>query len=138
MVKILLRDGLELFEIVFGIETGVVLGRVDRLLTNDGVKEVATLRHAAAGRNGSIALGIDQRVAARIGDGVEVARDENFEAVEAPVLPSLDGKAEHSAAREDADHVDAHGRTQIFFNRCEHLERLMYANGALFEAVVIA
>ncbi len=134
VVQILLRDWLELFEIVFRVQPLIV----DRLLADDGVKEVAALRHAPARRNGHIALGIDQSVAPGVDRCVEISGHQHFEPVETPALPALSGKAEHGVARKDAHHVDAHRGAQVFLDKGKHLEGLVHANGAFFQAVVVA
>ena len=134
VIEIRLRNRLELLEIILRIQ----LLFVDRLLTDDGIEEVATLGHAPARRHRPVAFGINQRVALFIGDGVEVAGHQHFEPVEIPTLPALDGKSEHGRAREDARHVHAHRRAQIFIDQRQHLEGLVYAHRTLFETVVVA
>ncbi len=92
-------DGLELLEVVLGVQAVFV----DRRLAHDGVEEVAALGHAAAGRDGQVAFGIDEGVAVRVEGDVELPSDQDVEAVvDAPGLPVLVGEAEHGLARGNA------------------------------------
>ena len=97
IVEVGLFERAELLEVVGGVK---VLG-VEVILADDGVEEVEAFGHAAGGRSGDVALGVDEDVAVFSFSGVEFAADKDGEAVERPGLPILIFKAEHGFAAGD-------------------------------------
>jgi hypothetical protein len=132
---LLVGDGCEFFEVIVGIQPVLVYRR----LAHDGVEEIAIARHAAAGRDAGVALGIDERVAAGIHGDAEVLRDQNLETIRhAPRLPIVVREAEHRLAGEHALDVEPQRALQIVLDQPEHLVRLVDFDGAILQPEVPA
>jgi hypothetical protein len=126
--NLLVGDGGEFFEVVVGIQPVLVDGR----LAHDGVKEIAAARHAAAGRDAGVALGIDESVAAGIHGNPEILRDQDLEAIRhAPGLPIVVGETEHRFAGEHTLDVEPQGALQIFLQQTEHLVGFVDLDGSI-------
>ena len=101
-------------------------------------EEVKAFRHARARGHAEIAFGIDERVLVLVDRDVELARDEDFKAIEGPRLPVLVGEPEHGLAPQDTLHVHAERLLQVFLDEAEHLVRLVDFHAPVWQAIVVA
>jgi len=134
LLEIPIADGAELLEVVARVEPVFV----DLALPDDRVEEVAPLRHPAARRRGQVALGMDEDIAVGVAAGVEIDRDQDFEAVgHLPRLPVVVAKAEECSPARDALDVDTHRLLEIVLDEAQHLVGLVDLHGRRLQPVVV-
>jgi len=134
IIEVAVRDRTELFQVIGWVELGVV----DWSLADDGVEKEPVFGQAGRGRREEVALGMDERVAVRVLGRLEMARDEDLEAVvQSPRRPGLVAEAEHRLRCEDALDVEAEDALQVVLDQAEHLIGLVDFDQALLQAVMM-
>ncbi len=134
LVEVARGERLELFQIVFRIQSLLVDGR----LADNRVEEKAAFGHAPAGRHAAIPFRVNESVAGAVDVEFEAAANENLHAVEAPRLPVLIAESEHVAAPVDALHIDPHRLLQVLIDHAEHLVRLVNLHRPFLQAIEFA
>ena len=125
--------------VLLGVVFRIEIVRVDRLLANDRIEEVAVLRHMPARTRAPVSLGIDQDPALLgLDRHPEILRHEHFEAVEGPWLPVAVLEAEHVGAAHERRHVDADRLLEVVLDQPQHLVGLAHLHQPLLEAVMVS
>ena len=118
MLQLALEDGLKLLGVVGRVQLRVV----QRCLADDGIEEMPTRWHPAAGRHGTVVAGPLEQVAVGLVLGVEILRHQHGRAVgKLPFLELRLRKAEHGPGAVEADRIDAQRGLQIGGDLPEHL-----------------
>ncbi|OQC05317.1 MAG: hypothetical protein BWX80_02123 [Candidatus Hydrogenedentes bacterium ADurb.Bin101] len=120
-VQVFIADGRELLQVILHVKFVVVYG----VLADDRVKIKTAFRHAPAGLEGHVALGVHQNIAVRLRRRIEGPRHQHRRAVEqAPLLPVFIPEPEHVTRPANAHHVHAQGLLKVRRNFSQHLVRL--------------